>query len=114
MYLVATKFKYPCQYSKFMIDLFVVLLMSVIVAAVLFAILKKAVKLSLYVGLVVIVFIVIGNFVLPETDFVEKGKSYIVEKSESAYEENKDKVTAFVIAEANQTVNKVREVVGGK
>lgn len=36
----------------------------------------------------------------------QKGKNYILEKSQTALEKGKDKATSYVIIETNQTINK--------
>jgi hypothetical protein len=62
------------------------------------------------VGLVVIVFILITNILSnSESSIIEKGKNYILGKSESLIDTGKDKVTSYVILETNETVNKAKE-----
>jgi len=92
-----------------MIKLLIVLIIAIIIAAVLFAFLKKAVKLALFIGLVIIVFLIITSIIFPQTNILQKGKNYILEKSETMLEKGKDKVTSYVILEANETVNKAKE-----
>ncbi|MBW2989844.1 hypothetical protein KY358_06015 [Candidatus Woesearchaeota archaeon] len=94
-----------------MIRLLIMLLIAVIIASFLFVLLKKVVKMALFAGLVIIVFLVMTSILYPQTNMIQKGKNYILGKSESAIEKGKDKVTSYVILEANQTVNKAKQKV---
>jgi undecaprenyl pyrophosphate phosphatase UppP len=89
-----------------MLKLLMILVIAIIIAALLFTLLKKAVKLALFIALVIIIFIIITNIFFPETNMLQKGKNYILEKSETMLEKGKDKATSYVIVETNQTVNK--------
>jgi len=92
-----------------MIKFLIILIVAIIIASILFTLLKKAVKLALFVGLVIIVFLVITSILYPDTNMFEKGKNYILGKSETALEKAEDKVTTFVIVETNETINKAKE-----
>ncbi len=92
-----------------MIKLLIILIIAIIIAAILFTLLKKAVKLALFLGLVIIVFLVITSILYPETNVFQKGKNYILGKSQSALEKAEDKVTSYVIIETNETINRAKE-----
>ncbi len=94
-----------------MIKFIIILVAAIILASILFTLLKKAVKLALFVGLVIIVFLVITSVVYPDTNMFQKGKDYILGKSQSALETGKDKATSYVIIETNETINKVKETI---
>lgn len=96
-----------------MIKLLIILIIAVIIAALLFSLLKKIVKLALFIVLVLIIFIIITSIIFPETNMIQKGKNYILEKSESMLEKGKDKVTTYVVVEANQTISKAKQKVFG-
>ncbi len=80
-------------------------------AAVLFTLLKKVVKFALFVGLIIIVFLVITSIIYPGENIFQKGKDYILGKTGSALEAGKDKVTAYVITGTNESLNKAKEKV---
>jgi len=92
-----------------MIKLLIILVITIIIASILFTILKKAIKAALFIGLVIIVFIIITSMLYPDTSIFEKGKNYILGKSESIIERGKDKATSYVIIETNETINKAKE-----
>ena len=94
-----------------MLKLLIIIIVAIIIASILFAVLKKAVKAALFIGLVIVVFMIITSVLYPETNFVQKGKNYILGKSESLLEKGKDKVTGYVVTEANETINKAKEEV---
>lgn len=78
-------------------------------AALIFTLLKKLVRTALFIGLVLIIFIIITSIIYPETNIVQKGKDYILGKSETILEKGKDKVTTYVVVETNQTITKAKE-----
>ena len=92
-----------------MLKLLIIIIVAIIIASILFAVLKKAVKAALFIGLVIVVFMIITSVLYPETNFVQKGKNYILEKSGAILEKGKDKATSYVILESNQTINNVKE-----
>ena len=92
-----------------MIKILLIIVISIIIASLLFTILKKAVRLALFVALVFIVFLVISNFIFPESNLFQKGKNYILEKTGSLVDSGKEKVTSYVIAEVNESVSDAKE-----
>jgi len=70
---------------------------------------KKLIKVALFVGLFLVIFIVITSIIFPETRLFEKGKNYILGKTESILDTGKDKVTAYVIKESNETINNAKD-----
>lgn len=60
-------------------------------------------------ALVIIIFLTITSILYPEINILQKGKNYILEKSEEKLEEGKDKVTAYIIIETNETINRAKE-----
>lgn len=94
-----------------MLKLLIILVVAIVIAALLLTLLKKVLKITLFIALVVIVFLIISSFVFPETNLFEKGKNYILGKSEYVLDRGKDKLTAYVITETNETINKAKEKV---
>lgn len=107
-----------------MLKLIIILIITIILAYLLFTVLKKVMKLALFTGLVIIIFLMITAIAYPQTNILKKGKDYIVGKSDAMIEEGKDyivgkaddaieegknKVIGYVILETNQTVNRARE-----
>ena len=94
-----------------MLKLLIIAVIAIILAIVLFSVLKKLVKIALFVGLFLVIFIVITSIIFPETRLFEKGKNYILGKSESILDKGTDKVTSYVIKESNETINQAKEKV---
>jgi membrane protein implicated in regulation of membrane protease activity len=97
-----------------MITWVIVLLIAIIIASLLFAILKKAIKFVFFLSLVLILFIIIASFVFPDVSLYQKGKNYILEKSESVVEAGKDKAVSYVVIESNQTQARPSIIPGGE
>ncbi len=92
-----------------MLKLLIILIIAIIIAALIFTLLKKFVRAALFIGLVLLIFIIITSIIYPETNLFKKGKDYILGKSESILEKGKDKVTTYVVVETNRTISKAKE-----
>jgi len=92
-----------------MLKLLIVLAITLVIVILLFSLFKKLIKVALFVGLFLVIFIVITSIIFPETRLFEKGKNYILGKTESILDTGKDKVTAYVIKEGNETINNAKD-----
>ena len=94
-----------------MVQLLFAVLVTLVVAVLLFSLLKKAVKLAFTFALFIVVFLVVGSFLFPEFGVFEKGKDYIVEKGEGLVEQGKDNVVGYVVVEVNESFNDIKDTI---
>jgi len=96
------------------LKLLIILVIAFVLAALLITLVKKLLKVALFIGVVLILFLVISHFVFPEVDVLQKGKNYILGKTGEIAGDGKDKITAYVVAEGNETLQKVKDAVKDK
>ncbi len=82
-----------------MLKLLLMLVISVIIASLLVNILRKGLKLILFVGLVIVVFLLLSSLIYPENSYIQKGKEFILGTSKNVIERGKEKITSYVVIE---------------